>query len=149
MRSTNCICIHKTFHSLILPQFCSSIVIHIEGLIFSCFYYHICPSSFDRIANNKMHFLSIVVIESILFQSIFHWLHLIFTFRHCRYYMYYTMWLNKHYFIVRGLDVVFFNYPHFSCLWWQSNQSINSQVVGRLCFFRVVGPMLACLELHV
>jgi len=63
VRSTNCICTCKIFHSLILLQFCSSIVVHIEGLIFSCFYYNICPSSFDKIVTNKIYFLSLVTID--------------------------------------------------------------------------------------
>jgi hypothetical protein len=75
---------------------------------------------------SKTHFLSIITIESILFPSIFHLLHLISTSRHCKYYMYYTMRLNKHYFIVMCLDVVCFDHPTLLMVLVTIQSSIDS-----------------------
>ncbi len=59
------------------------------------------------------------------------------------------MWLNKYYFIVMGLGVIFSNYPTFLLGLVAVQSFIDSHVVGRLCFFRVVGPKPAPLELHI
>jgi hypothetical protein len=149
VRSTNCICICKKIHSLILLQFCSSIVVHIEGLIFSCFYYHICPSSFDRIVTNKIYF----------FIPSYNWIHFISihfplitfdsTFKYCKYSMYCIVQLNTHYFMVGGLDIVFFDYPTLFVALVAIQSSINSHAVEGLCFFHVVEPMPICLKLNV
>jgi hypothetical protein len=40
--------------------------------------------------------------------------------------MYYTTWLNKHYFIIKGLDIVFSNYPTFLMVFVVVQSSIDS-----------------------
>jgi len=59
------------------------------------------------------------------------------------------MQLNKHYFIVKGLGVVFSNYPTFLLILVVAQSSIDSQAIGELCFYHVEGPKLASLKLHI
>jgi hypothetical protein len=69
--------------------------------------------------------------------------------KNCKYCMYYTMRLNKHYFIIRCSDIIFFDYPTFFMVLVAIQSSIDSQAIGGLQIFHVVGPRLACLKLHI
>jgi hypothetical protein len=57
--------------------------------------------------------------------------------------------LNKQYFLIRGLDVIFFDYPTLLMVSVAIQSFANSQAVKGLCFVRVVGHMHACMELHI
>jgi hypothetical protein len=58
--------------------------------------------------------------------------------------------MKKIYFIIRGVNVIFFEYLGTLLIVLVAVQSfVNSQVVGGLCFFHVVGPRLAYLKLHI
>jgi len=52
-------------------------------------------------------------------------------------------------FILKGLDVVFSNYPTPLVVLVAVQSSIDSHAIIELYFFNVVGPNLACLELHI
>jgi len=51
-------------------------------------------------------------------------------------------------FIIKGLDVVFSNYPTFLMVLVVTKSFINSQAIVGVCFFHIVRPRPTCLELH-
>jgi hypothetical protein len=59
------------------------------------------------------------------------------------------MRLNKHYFIGKGLGVVFFNYPTLLLVLVVVQSSVDSQALGGLCFCHVEGLRPTSLELHI
>ncbi len=63
--------------------------------------------------------------------------------------MYYIVRLNKHYFLIMGLNVVFFDYPIVLVVLAVILSSIDSQAIGGLCFFHVVGPKPTYPKLHI
>jgi hypothetical protein len=65
------------------------------------------------------------------------------------YYIYCITQLNKLYFIVRGSNIIFFEYPTFFMVLVATQTFVDSQVVRRLCLFDVVGPRLAYLKLPI
>jgi hypothetical protein len=52
-------------------------------------------------------------------------------------------------FILKGLGVMFFNYPTLLVVLVVVESSMDLQAIVKLCFFHGGGPMLACLELHI
>jgi len=139
-------CIHKKICSL-LHVFYFSIVVHIQGFIFSCFYYHKC-FNFRRNVTNKINFIhNCNWIHFILIN--FFGLHLISTYKHYKYWLHYIVWLNKHYFIVRGLGVIFSNYPTLILVLVVVQSFVNSHVLGGFCFCCVEGPRFTSLKLHI
>lgn len=90
VRNTNSTCIRKTLHSLLL-KFCFSISFNIQGFISSCISPHIYPFGFVKIVTNKVHFLSIITLESIFHDYIW-----FFNLCNANYSMYYIVQLNRH-----------------------------------------------------
>jgi hypothetical protein len=52
-------------------------------------------------------------------------------------------------FIIRGSNIVFSNYPTLQMVLVVVQSYVNSHVVVGVCFFHVMRPMPACLELHI
>jgi hypothetical protein len=63
--------------------------------------------------------------------------------------MYCMVRLDKQYFLVRGSDVIFFDYPTLLVVLVVIQSSINSQAVKGLCFVCDVGHRPTYLELHI